>query len=323
MKGWLRATALAWLAVVALTPSALAQTPINCPPEAPAAAQLPAADGKNRGLLWRLTRDGRTSYLFATMHLGQASWRELGPAVKEAMRDSDLVALELDLGDPDILRDLVKVLTELATRPPIELSDVLRQRVAALARVACLPEASIGTMHPLLQAMSLTMKVLQREGLHPVFGQEFALKQFAMTNNRHVLSLETPAQQFAAMLPEPGDSLERNLARAVTQLEQGRAGAMLRRMASAWERGDFDELAAYASWCECADDAQDRRALVRMNDERNAPMAKRIDELHRRDLKVFAAVGALHMTGEQALPRLFQQMGFQVERVVMSPMMPR
>ena len=29
------------------------------------------------------------------------------------------------------------------------------------------------------------------------------------------------------------------------------------------------------------------------------------------------------MTGEQALPPLFQQMGFQVERVVMSPMMPR
>ena len=257
------------------------------------------------------------------MHLGQASWRELGPAVKEAVRDSDLVALELDLGDPDILRDLVKVVTELAAGLRIELSDALRQRVAALARAACLPEASIATMHPLMQAMGLTMRVLQREGLHPAFGQEVALKRFAMTNNRHVLSLETPAQQFAAMLPVPGDSLERQLARAVTQLEQGRAGAMLRRMASAWERGDFDELAAYASWCECADDAQDRRVLVRMNDERNGPMAKRIDELHRRDLKVFAAVGALHMTGEQALPRLFEQMGFQVERVVMSNVMPR
>ncbi len=323
MKAWWRAAALAWLAVVALTPYARAQTPTNCPPEAPSAAELPAADGKNRGLLWRLTRDGRTSYLFATMHLGQASWRELGPAVKEAARDSDLVALELDLSDPDILRDLVKVVTELAAGLRIELSDALRERVAALARAACLPEASIATMHPLMQAMGLTMRVLQREGLHPAFGQEVALKRFAMTNNRHVLSLETPAQQFAAMLPEPGDSLERQLARAVTQLEQGRAGAMLRRMASVWERGDFDELAAYASWCECADDAQDRRALVRMNDERNAPMAKRIDELHRRDLKVFAAVGALHMTGEQALPRLFQQMGFQVERVVMSNVIPR
>lgn len=314
---WWRAAALAWLAVVALTPTALAQTPANCPPEAPSAAQLPAADGKNRGLLWRLTRDGRSSYLFATMHLGQANWRELGPAVKEAVRDSDLVALELDLGDPDILRDLVKVLTELATRPPIELSDTIRQRVAALARAACLPEATVTSMHPLMQAMSLTLQELTREGLHPAFGQEIALKQFAIANNRHVLSLETPAQQFAALLPELGDGLARQLERALSQLEKGRTGALLRRMASAWERGDFDEIAAYASWCECVDDEQDRRAHVRMNDERNGPIAARIDELHRRDLKVFAAVGALHMTGEQALPRLFEQMGFRVERVPM------
>ena len=105
--------ALLWLAAawtVAL-PAAVFAAPA-CPPPLPAsgaAAQPPEVD---RGFLWRATRDGRTSYLFGTLHVGKPAWRRLGPKTTAALRSSDVLALEVDPTDPELL----KAMSEL--RPP-------------------------------------------------------------------------------------------------------------------------------------------------------------------------------------------------------------
>ena len=85
-------------------------------------------------------------------------------------------------------------------------------------------------------------------------------------------------------------------------------------LAEAWAAGDLQTLERYAQWCECADTDEQRAWLRRLNDDRNPQLAAGIDALHARGHKVFAAVGALHMTGAQALPRLLQQRGYQVQR---------
>ena len=56
--------------------------------------------------------------------------------------------------------------------------------------------------------------------------------------------------------------------------------------------------------------------MRRLLDERNGPMAERLDALHREGKgKLFAAVGTLHMIGPQGLPALLRERGFTVERV--------
>ena len=55
--------------------------------------------------------------------------------------------------------------------------------------------------------------------------------------------------------------------------------------------------------------------MRKLNDERNPALADGIEAQHRQGKRVFAAVGALHMTGPQALPLLLAQRGFKVERV--------
>jgi uncharacterized protein YbaP (TraB family) len=91
-----------------------------------------------------------------------------------------------------------------------------------------------------------------------------------------------------------------------------------RRLAQAWADGDLGALEDYPNWCRCADTESQRALLRRLNDERNAAMAERIDALHGQGRRVFAAVGALHMTGPQALPLLLAQRGFEVQRVGLS-----
>jgi hypothetical protein len=130
-----------------------------------------------------------------------------------------------------------------------------------------------------------------------------------------IVALESVHQQIEALLPADPAQMQRLLDQGLDQLERGQASPVLRRLAAAWAAGDLDTLARYEQWCECADDEASREWLRRLNDGRNAELAAGIDALHRRGLRVFAAVGALHMTGPQALPKLLQQRGFKVQRV--------
>jgi hypothetical protein len=59
----------------------------DCPPPVPPASaeQLRAAQQRDRGLLWRLVKDGRESWLYGTLHVGRPEWTEPGPALRRAL----------------------------------------------------------------------------------------------------------------------------------------------------------------------------------------------------------------------------------------------
>ena len=61
---------------------------------------------KDHGFLWRLTKDGRSSYLYGTIHAARAEWMYPGPVTLDALQRSDTLALELDVLDPDVQRRL-------------------------------------------------------------------------------------------------------------------------------------------------------------------------------------------------------------------------
>jgi uncharacterized protein len=91
------------------------------------------------------------------------------------------------------------------------------------------------------------------------------------------------------------------------------------RLTQVWAEADLDELARYASWCDCLNTETDRAQQARLLDERNPPLADAIAALHHTGKSVFAAVGSLHMIGPLGLPALLAQRGFKVERVRFSP----
>ena len=286
-----------------------------CPPvaQAPTAGQIQAAqrDARDRGFLWRVTKQGRSSYLFGTLHLGKMPWIFHGPRLREALAQTDTLALELDLTDPAMLQSPPSAATA-----PMPLSDPLRARLSRQITAACLPAAALQQLNPLMQAITLTVLSARWEGLDPSFGQEIVLATAARVQQRPIVALESMQSQLAVLLPNDAAEAERLLDQTLEQLEKGRARVLMRRLADAWADGRFSEIENYAQWCECADTAQDRAFLRRLNDERNAPMAERIEALHGEGKRVLVAVGALHMTGEQGLPRLMAARGFTVERLV-------
>lgn len=293
--------------------------PAACPPQLqpPTAEQLQAAQQKarDRGALWKLTRDGRTSYLFGTIHVGKLDWAMPGPRLREALRTTDVLALEIDPTDAAMMARIAK---PAPSSVPSALGDAHRRRLARGLDAACLPREvrpAIDRQHPVMQTMTLAVLEARWEGLDVGYSQEFVLAGFARAAQRRIVSLETPELQIDALMPRTAAELQHTIGSALDQLERGSARRTIARLAAAWERGDFDELAAYERWCECVLDAGDRRQMARLLDERNPGLADRIEALHRDGARVFAGVGALHMVGPQALPALLRAKGFQVERV--------
>jgi uncharacterized protein YbaP (TraB family) len=300
-------------AVLALGLGGAAAAPACPPPPAPpSAAQWQAAqrDARDVGLLWRLSKDGRDSWLFGTIHVGKLAWSAPGPALRQALARSDVLALEIDPTDPQIAARLQQ-----ATRDAPAADAALRQRLQKQAVAACLSGDALQGLHPMLQLMTLTLLQARQEDLDAAFSQELMLATAARAAGLRIVALESVEQQIAALLPQEPVQMQRLLEQSLDQLERGRASTVLRRLADAWAAGDLGMLERYAQWCECADTDEQRAWLLRLNDERNAHLAKGIDALHMRGQQVFAAVGALHMTGAQALPGLLRQHGYQVQRV--------
>jgi uncharacterized protein YbaP (TraB family) len=306
---------LCWCASQLAGAAGAASAPTACPPVAqpPTAEQIQAAqrDARDRGFLWRITKQGRSSYLFGTLHLGRMPWIFAGPRLREALANTDTLALEIDLTDPAVLQN-----PPAAATAPMPLTDALRARLSRQITAACVPEAALQRLNPLMQAITLTVLAARWEGLDASFAQEIVLATAARAQRRAIVSLESVQSQLSVLLPKDPGETQRLLDQALEQLEKDRARPLLRRLAEAWAEGRLQEIEDYAQWCECADTPQDRAFLRRLNDERNAPMADRIDAMHRDGKRILVAVGALHMTGEQGLPRLMAARGYTVERLV-------
>jgi uncharacterized protein len=311
------ARALAVAALLFVAGCALAQA--NCPPAAPGPdalrPELLRADVRDRGFLWRLDKEGRTSWLYGTVHASRIEWVVPGPSVQAALAGSDVLALELDLGDPALPRAFM------ASADPARVARVaagLQPRIARLAARACLPGEQLAGIAPMLQLATFSLSEGRRDGFHPEFAVDAVLWAQARRLDKPVVALETIASQLAALTPASEDDERQLLEQGVHDLESGEGGPVLARLLQAWARGDEAALASYPQWCNCLDTPVQRRFMQQVNDDRNEAIASRLVGLQGQGQRFFAAVGALHMTGPKALPELLRARGFQVQRIPFS-----
>lgn len=308
------------MAALAASAAVHAQKPMEvgkaCPP--PAAAPTPAqwqaaqANAKDRGPLWRISKDGRSSYLYGTLHVGKLAWTAPGPALTSALQASDTLALELDGEDPAIQRKIAQAMM----RPSAAVPNDLKQRMLKVQSTLCIPPGAFETMHPIMQVTVFSLMAAQWDGLHGAFGSERVLTAAARAAGKRVRSLETVQTQMNALLfSQDAQELQALLASALEQHEKQQIRPGLQRMIRLWEAGDNAGMENYEQWCDCIKSDADRALYKRVNDARNPGMADSIDAMHQGGRSVLAAVGALHMTGVAALPKLMAERGYSVERV--------
>jgi uncharacterized protein YbaP (TraB family) len=293
-----------------------ASAPAGCPPAAiPLDAdrfQAGMQQAEDHGFLWRIAKDGRTSYLYGTIHAARPAWMFPGPATTAALEASDVLALELDLLDPGIQKRLVEAASARADeRLPAPLVARLERRMAA----ECIDAAPWRTFAPEFQIAALAVLAARRDGLDPANAIDLVLALVARDLGKTTASLETPEAQIAALRMPSHEATIEFVTSGLDELDAGRSGPLLAHMATAWIDGDLAELEGYERWCDCLNTAAERASMKRLLDDRNPLLAAAIDALHGDGRSVFAAVGSLHMIGANGLPALLRQRGYAVEQV--------
>lgn len=317
--------ALAWWALCSLLMSnaALGQTDTTCPPaaQAPTAEQTQAGlqAARDRGFLWRLQKDGRSSWLYGTLHVARFEWVFPGPRLTQALREADTIALELDMLDPEIRQRLIAPPADV---PALTLPEALEQRLARQIEQACLPQQALATLPPALQAATLMVMAGRWDGLDPAYGIDPMLAGFGRGAHKRVVSLETPELQARVLLGRSAAEHLQFVEQTLAELETGRARPALRRIAEVWARGDLADMEQYERWCDCMETEAERAQMRRLLDDRNVGLADGIDRLHGEGASVLAGVGALHMIGPLGLPALMARRGYRVERVPFEPAAP-
>lgn len=288
-----------------------------CPPSAIASLEKPGTalrNGVDRGMLWRIERDGRTSWLYGTIHIGRGDWVRPGPTIQKALAQSDTLALELDS------RDEATAAAMAQPADPEVLARVLSgERARRLARQnaeACVPPGALSKLQPILQVTALAGLVARADGLYPEFGVDETLAVSARNSNKPIVALESAAAQLKVLTGESEAEEGEQIDAALDELESGKLRGQLKELADVWARSDAGKLGRYADWCDCLNTPAEQRLTKRLLDDRNPNLADGIERLHAGGKGVFAAVGALHMIGPQGLPTLMAARGFTVTPVL-------
>lgn len=314
LRAWALGLAALW-AGGALAQDAHGTAPVGCPPPAPVPSRALLADAQrqaaDRGLLWRIHRDGRDSYLYGTLHAGRPQWLALGPRTDAALARSGALALEVNPTDPEVVAALRAASQVRGARSlPDELDHALRD---AWAR-ECLPAGDLAQGYPEIQVAQLAMAQTRRQGLFAEYGAEAALLMRSLRSERPVVGLESVQTQLSALKARSDAEAEALVRAALAEYRRPQTVAIVQRLTQAWERGDLPALDSYRDWCECLATTVEREAMARLVDGRNPAMADAITQLHAR-ASVFAAVGVLHLSGPDNLRTLLQARGFTVVRV--------
>lgn len=309
-------SALPSVLLAALLLAAPAQAKEDCPAPAqqPTPEQISESmkNAKDRGALWKIAKDGRTSYLYGTIHIGRVDWIFPGPNLMSALMNTGVLAVEVDLTAPGTQQEMMAAM---AAAPALPLTDADRARLARLAESECVPPGAFDAFHPVMQAITYSSLIGRRDGLHADFAQEFALIGFARGANRPVVGLESIGLQMDVLIPDDAAAARAVFDESLKDLEAPDARSKLLHTAAVWERGDLEAMDTIKEVCQCDPTPLQREFFLALNDGRNPGIARRIAEEHAKGVPVLAAVGILHMTGEKAIPKLLTEMGFEVTRV--------
>ena len=278
------------------------------------ASQNVWAQSDVRPPLWEVRTGDTTAYLFGTIHVGAANFYPLPESVQSAFRNSDVLALE---ADPNNGEQAASALAIAMYAPPDSIENhvemPLLSGVQEVSALYGLQFQQLRQMKPYMLMFMLTMMEYGRIGYDAKYGLEAPYPQRVLREGKQLVELESMSQQMLML-----DSLSPQLQSAMLQITvdeilTGEVSVVSNEMIAAWSSGDTNLLDDVMS-------AEERKLAPplakefrrRFLTDRNVAMARRIDSMIKSGQRVFVAVGALHMVGENSIPEMLRAKGYTV-----------
>ncbi|WP_126456233.1 TraB/GumN family protein [Sulfuriflexus mobilis] len=264
------------------------------------------AEGK--GILWQLdSPQGKTSYLFGTIHVDDPRITNLHPSISQAIARSRSMTLEL-VPDPQTLRaSMMRMFFSDGQTLQQAIGDKLYKEASQAMAGHGMPPQMVAIMKP--WAVMMTLSVPKQKS-----GEFLDLKLYNIASQRgmqtHALeSYEEQLSIFDSMSPADQKKM---LAHTLADLDQ--LPAQFEKLRRAWLDRDLAQLERISNEQLPGDDPAAERFMNKLLDERNQKMLQRMQP-RLREGNAFIAVGALHLAGEQGLLNLLERQGYMIKAI--------
>lgn len=272
-----------------------------------APAPAPAADPA----LWRIADEDSEIWLFGTVHVLPPDLRWRSERVNAAFAAADEFVTETDTSAaateqfPALAARYGMLPAEETLSGRLAPSD--QQRLAAVVRELRLDPARIERMRPWFAALQFSYAYATREGHSADAGVEAVFAAEARSQGKRLSFFETPEQQIRILADlSPADEAH-FLAVTLRQITEEES---LTATDGAWASGDVAALdrALAPQWAE-AGPAVHEAVILRRNRAWADEIATRLDGSGR----VFIAVGAAHLVGDESVVDLLRARAIAVE----------
>lgn len=281
------------------------------------AAGLSETSVQRRGQLYRITHDGKTSYLFGTIHVGKDGAYPLDPQAARALLDSKTLVIELDI------RQDLPFQQALARHGRYQNGDTIQNHltpatlnklVLALGK-AGMSLQSVQHYKPWLIANLLVGTELDLHGFQRSQAVEYALLAAAQKQDKTVHELESAEYQLSLFDMLDERQQEQYLVENLADLASGSSLKRSQALIEAWSSADAPGIQAAWQTATTGDSISAGFMQRVLLGKRNPEMVANIERIMQQDQVAFVGVGLLHLVGDDGLPQLLKRRGYQVEQL--------
>jgi uncharacterized protein len=268
-----------------------------------------------KAYIWKLEHKQTTLYVLGSIHVFKEKWYPLNPVIEDAYKQSDYLAVEIDITTVDSNAVLGKMLKR-ATLPknqtlddlyPKSFMKKLKQQLIKQA----IPYPLVKRMQPWMVEVFISMNLVKSLGYSEQSGIDLHFINQAK-NKKKIIALETLESQLQALSSSKLDMQAARLKSTVEQLDE--IDSVLSDMICAWFRGDAKGLMDAATEGD-ASAPEVKDFLQRVNTDRNISMVEKIVAFNNKPGRYFIVVGALHLGGETGIIQLLKNKGFSAEQL--------
>lgn len=279
------------------------------------AAQVPSAtqaDVKPRRLLmWKASSPTTTVYLLGSIHLGDKNLYPLPDAVEAAFNTSKLLVVEVNVKNMGTIAAM-KLMQQygfyheddgLSKHLPKNLADALDD----FCKRHHLPRSLLEQFKPWAVAATIEALTLQQAGEDLSLGVDLHFLNESKPPQQ-IEELETAEFQMTVLSSATENEQQEELADTLKEMDD--AKEHFRRMREAFLSGDPAALQKFVE-----EHSSPRSLYKRLVDDRNGPMAARIDGYLKKKDQCFVVVGAAHLIGDHGVVKLLQEKNYKVDLI--------
>ncbi len=265
--------------------------------------------------IWKISKDGRTSYLGGTVHILKASDFPLPGKYEELYEKCDKLVFEADVTavqDPQVIQSMMSEMMYADGRTlKTELNKKNYKKVKKLAKANGLPMLALDQMKPGMLMTTFSVMELQKSGVSesgvdPYFQN---MVKEDKENPKPIEYFETPEFQLNMLANMGMDDPNKYVKYSLKEMKKPTSD--FSEMTAAWKTGDskvFEDIITQMK----EDDPGQYNVLLKKRNENWMPMIK---EYLEDDPMEFIMVGAAHLFGEDGLLNLLEKAGYTVEQI--------